>query len=218
MARRMLPPSSAGADDSLRVFLDQAGAHRLLDRAGETLLAQAIERGRTAGHALEQATDAAERARLERIVEDGAAGPSAFRRSKPASRRLGRAHLRRPRRRAAGPRAGRQRGPDACGRRLRVAARLQVLDVRGVVDPPGDPAGAFGARTSPPPLVERRRRSRRALGGCSTRSLRWSRSTRRAAPAMAPRVMRSAIWSRTRNPRSPSSRNEQRSVRCSTAC
>jgi RNA polymerase primary sigma factor len=71
MARRMLPPSSAGTDDSLRLFLDQAGTRRLLDRAGETALAQMIERGRAARTVLAHTTEARERGRLERVVEDG---------------------------------------------------------------------------------------------------------------------------------------------------
>jgi RNA polymerase primary sigma factor len=58
-------------DDSLRGYLDRAGAHRLLDRAGETTLAQTIERGRTAAHALDQSTDPDERSRLTRIVSEG---------------------------------------------------------------------------------------------------------------------------------------------------
>ena len=35
-------------------------------------------------------------------------------------------------------------GPDACRRQVRMAARLQVLDVRDVVDSPGDPARPRG--------------------------------------------------------------------------
>ena len=58
-------------DDTLRGYLDRAGARRLLDRAGEATLAQTIERGRTATAALDQTTDPDERSRLTRIVEDG---------------------------------------------------------------------------------------------------------------------------------------------------
>ena len=47
-----------------------------------------------------------------------------------------------PRPRLPGPHPGGQRRPDARRRQVRVAARLQVLDVRDVVDPPGDPRAA----------------------------------------------------------------------------
>jgi RNA polymerase sigma factor (sigma-70 family) len=65
-------------DESLRIFFDQAGAHRLLDRASETTLAQTIDRGRSARDALTTATDPSERARLERIIEDGMRARSRF--------------------------------------------------------------------------------------------------------------------------------------------
>jgi RNA polymerase sigma factor (sigma-70 family) len=68
----MLSQGSQRGDESLRVFLDQAGSRQLLDRHGEVALAQTIERGRAATHALEAGVDDLERRRLERIVEDGA--------------------------------------------------------------------------------------------------------------------------------------------------
>ena len=58
-------------DETLRIFLDQAGSHRLLDRAGETTLARTIDRGRSARAALAVTTDPSERHRLERVAEDG---------------------------------------------------------------------------------------------------------------------------------------------------
>ncbi|HTL84099.1 MAG TPA: sigma-70 family RNA polymerase sigma factor [Acidimicrobiia bacterium] len=65
-------------DETLRIFLEQAAAHRLLDRAGETTLAQTIDRGRFARQALAVTTDLDERRRLERIVEDGRRARSRF--------------------------------------------------------------------------------------------------------------------------------------------
>ncbi len=58
-------------DESLDVFLNQAGTRRLLDRAGETALAQAIERGRAAAVALDHRSDADERRHLEQVVAEG---------------------------------------------------------------------------------------------------------------------------------------------------
>jgi RNA polymerase sigma factor (sigma-70 family) len=65
-------------DETLRIFLDQAAAHHLLDRGSETTLAQTIDRGRAARQALAVTTDASERARLERVVEDGLRARSRF--------------------------------------------------------------------------------------------------------------------------------------------
>jgi hypothetical protein len=59
-------------------------------------------------------------------------------RSQPAPRRLDRQALRQPRPVAPRPDPGRQHRADEGGRSLPVPARLQVLDLRDLVDPPGD--------------------------------------------------------------------------------
>src|SRR3954452_8993876 len=58
-------------DDTLDLFLGAAGKRRLLDRDGETALAQTMERGRAAEAALATTDDGDERERLTRVVEDG---------------------------------------------------------------------------------------------------------------------------------------------------
>ena len=58
----------------------------------------------------------------------------------PAPRRLDREEVPQPRALVPGPDPGGQHRPDEGGREVRVPARLQVLDLRDVVDPPGDHA------------------------------------------------------------------------------
>jgi RNA polymerase primary sigma factor len=67
MSRRGPSPS----EDGLRAFVDQAATRRLLDREGETALAQTIERGRVARTTLESGCGDDDRAHLARVVEDG---------------------------------------------------------------------------------------------------------------------------------------------------
>jgi RNA polymerase primary sigma factor len=78
VARRTHPRHGRLRDESLRDFLDQAGTRALLDRTAETELAQAIERGNTAAHALEEVTDPAERERLRRVAHAGARARERF--------------------------------------------------------------------------------------------------------------------------------------------
>ncbi len=59
----------------------------------------------------------------------------------PAARRLDRQALSQSRPELPGSDPGRQHGPDAGGRQVRVRSRLQVLDLRHLVDSPGDHAG-----------------------------------------------------------------------------
>ena len=59
-------------------------------------------------------------------------------RGEPAARGVDRQALHRARPDAARPDPGGQPGPDPGGREVRLAPRLQVLDLRHVVDPPGD--------------------------------------------------------------------------------
>ena len=55
----------------------------------------------------------------------------------PAPRRLDREEIRQPWPTAPGPHPGRQHRPDEGGRQVRIPARLQVCDLRNLVDPAG---------------------------------------------------------------------------------
>ena len=70
----------------------------------------------------------------------GGAREDRARRGEPAPRRLDREEVHEPRPAVPGPDPGGQHRPHEGGRQVRVQARLQVLDVRDVVDPPGDHA------------------------------------------------------------------------------
>ena len=59
-------------------------------------------------------------------------------RSQPPPGRLGCQEIRQSRTAPARPDPGRQHRPDARSRQVRISPRLQVLDLRHVVDPPGD--------------------------------------------------------------------------------
>ena len=61
-------------------------------------------------------------------------------RGQPAPRDLDRQEVHQPRPAVPRPDPGRQHRPDEGGRQVRIPPRLQVLDVRDVVDPPGDHA------------------------------------------------------------------------------
>ena len=73
----------------------------------------------------------------ERAVRAGQEGAD---RSQPAPGGEHRQEVHQPRPAAARPDPGRQHRPDARGRQVRVPARLQVLDLRHLVDSPGDDA------------------------------------------------------------------------------
>ncbi len=68
-------------------------------------------------------------------------GQAAALRRQPAAGGLHRQALPQPRPELPGPHPGRQHRADAGGRQVRVGPRLQVLDLRHLVDPPGDHAG-----------------------------------------------------------------------------
>ena len=77
-------------------------------------------------------------------ASQGRAGPDRARRARaadlgePAARRVDREEVHRPRDVVPGPDPGRQHRPDPRGREVRLREGLQVLDLRDVVDPPGD--------------------------------------------------------------------------------
>ena len=68
----------------------------------------------------------------------GRAGEEGAGRGQPPPRRLDRQEVHQPRAAVPRPDPGRQHRPDEGGRQVRVPPRLQVLDLRDVVDPPGD--------------------------------------------------------------------------------
>ena len=68
----------------------------------------------------------------------GRAGEEGAGRSQPPPRRLDREEVHEPRPAVPRPDPGRQHRPDEGGGQVRVPPRLQVLDLRDVVDPPGD--------------------------------------------------------------------------------
>ncbi len=67
----------------------------------------------------------------------GRAGEEGTGRSQPPPRGLDRQEVHQPRPAVPRPDSGRQHRPDEGGRQVRVPPRLQVLDLRHVVDPPG---------------------------------------------------------------------------------
>ena len=70
----------------------------------------------------------------------GRAGQGRADRREPPPRRLDRQEVHQPRPAVPRPDPGGEHRPDEGGREVRVPPRLQVLDVRDVVDPPGDHA------------------------------------------------------------------------------
>ena len=70
----------------------------------------------------------------------GRPGQARADRREPAPRRLDRQEVHEPRSSVPRPHPGGQHRPHEGGREVRAPARLQVLDVRDVVDPPGDHA------------------------------------------------------------------------------
>ena len=68
----------------------------------------------------------------------GAPGQEGDGRGQPAPRHLHRQEIHQPRPAVPRPDPGRQYRPDEGGRQVRVPPRLQVLDLRHLVDPPGD--------------------------------------------------------------------------------
>ena len=68
----------------------------------------------------------------------GASGEEGDGRGQPAPRHLDRQEIHQPRPAVPRPDPGRQHRPDEGGRQVRVPPRLQVLDLRDLVDSPGD--------------------------------------------------------------------------------
>ena len=130
----------------------------------------------------------------------------------PAARRLDREELPQPGPAVPRPDPGRHARPDPRRREVRLAPRLQVLDLRHLVDPPGGRAGARRQGPDDPDARPHRRadaedepRRAAALGARSAASRRSRRSpTRRTCRCSRPR--------RSRRPRAPRARSTRRSA------
>ncbi len=135
-------------------------------------------------------------------------------RGEPAPRGVDRQALLRPRPDAARPDPGGQPRPHPRGREVRLAARLQVLHVRDLVDPPGDHARAGRPVAHDP---DSRAHGRADEQGRSRRGARCCR--RPGASRPRPRSPRSSRgWRRSRSRTSSSSaRSPSRSRRRSAA-
>ena len=119
----------------------------------------------------------------------------------PRARRLDRQEVPAERAAAAGPHPGGHLRPDPRDREVRLAARLQVLDLRDVLDPPGDPArhreqGAHDPRANEhrPARAQDPAHAPHALGQARPRPDR--RGDRRRPPSC--RSSRSSRWPTSR--------------------
>ena len=146
-----------------------------------------------------------DRARDRRIPQDrahgaegrarGAPGQEGDGGGEPAPRHLHRQEIHQPRPAVPRPDPGRQYRPDEGGRQIRIPPRLQVLDLRHLVDPPGDhPLDRRpGAHHPHPRAHDRDHQQDRAhlRGRCSTRSA-ASRRRRNSPKSSACRSRRCA--------------------------
>src|SRR3989337_144453 len=128
------PARPLGTDDAddLRLYLEAAAREPLLTKEEEVELAILIEHGKEAEERLRSG-----RLRSEKSI---AKARQEVRKSQ-AARRVGRPQVPGPGPSPARPDPGRQHRPDARRRAVRLAPRVQVLDVRHVVDPPGHHPG-----------------------------------------------------------------------------
>ena len=153
-------------EDLVRLYLEDVGRHDLLTKDDEIRLAQAIEAGRRSA----QPSSRPPRSSRPRSAASSAA---TIRQGEEAHRQFVNSNLRlvvsiAKKYQSSGPpaprhRAGGQPRPHPRRRQVRLAQGLQVLDVRDVVDPPGDPARhrQLGAR-DPAPRPRRRHAHRAA--------------------------------------------------------
>ena len=124
---------------------------RRCDHAGSAEALRPPDRRRPAAHAAGGARAGPPQGRGRRGRE---APPD---RVQPPARDVDHAELHEGRRPAARPDPGRQPRPDPRGREVRLQARLQALDVRDLVDPPGrDPRARRPGADDPPPGARRR--------------------------------------------------------------
>ena len=128
-------------EDLVRLYLTDIGQYPLLTKDDEVRLAQQIEAGNAArerARRRRQGPDPGEEARAATHRPRGRGRPAHVRAVEPAPRRLDRQEVPGVGPAAPRPHPGGQPRPDARRREVRLAQGLQVLDVRHVVDPPGD--------------------------------------------------------------------------------
>ena len=177
-------PEASGLD-SLQRWFDEAARYPLLNQEQEVALARAIEASTAASRELVAASHRELDDRCGRSWKTSSSAECGRRRSS-SSRTCGWSRAS-PSTIAAGrrlprPAAGGRPRPGASGREVRVAARLQVLDLRDLVDPPvrsargrqpGGPDPDPGAHPREDPRSSKRQRaSSRSISPASPRS--WS--------------------------------------------
>ena len=126
---------------------------------------------------------------------EGRAGEEGAGRSQPPPRRLDRQEVHEPRPAVPRPDSGRQHRPDEGRRQVRIPPRLQVLDLRDVVDPPGDHArhcrpGADDPHPGPHDRDDQQADSHVARAGAGARAA--SRPRKRSRGGWTSRSPRSA--------------------------
>ena len=127
------------------MYLREIGQVDLLTVDDERRLAQLIEEGAAAAQQIDEAAEArrpsstaVESRMLTRADQPRRASEERADAGQPAPRRQHRQALLGPGDAAARPDPGGQPRPDAGGRQVRLHEGLQVLDLRHLVDPPGD--------------------------------------------------------------------------------
>ena len=171
-------------EDLVRVYLDEIGRHELLTKDDEARLAQDIDAGRgRAGQARRARPHQAERPPQARGGGPAGRGrPPRVHPVQPAAGGLDRQEVPGVGAAAPRPRAGGQPRADARGGEVRLAQGLQVLDVRDVVDPPGDHPRHRQHRPYDPAPGPRRRQPAAPVTGPAPSSRRsWAGADRRRA-------------------------------------
>src|SRR5215212_7252997 len=141
------PARPLGTDDAddLRLYLEAAAREPLLTKEEEVELAMLIEHGKEAEEKLRSGRLGAEGR------PQGGGRPAALHHGEPSPRRVRRPQVPGPGTSVAGPHPGGEHRPDARRRAVRLAPRLQVLDLCDMVDPPGHHPGDRGPLAVHPP-------------------------------------------------------------------
>ena len=200
-------------EDLVRLYLTDIGQYPLLTKDDEVRLAQQIEKGNAAREQLAdgQGPDAGQEARAAPGRPPRRGRPADVRPVEPATRRVDRQEVPGVGASAARPDPRGQPRPDARRREVRLAQGLQVLDVRHVVDPPGDHPRHREHGPHDPPARTRRRHARPAAEGPFAPRAQ-ARPARDALASSRPR----SRCPRTRSPRRCASRPSP--SRCRSRC
>ncbi len=180
---------TAGATaDPVKDYLKQIGKVALLNAEQEVELAKRIEAGLFAEESFAAEGDDLDRKLKRELPVDRArrqAGEEPPAGGEPASGGVAGQAVHGSRHAVPGPDPGGQPRSDPCGREVRLHQGLQVLDVRDVVDPPGDHARDGGPGTHDPYPGAHGRGHQQASRACSVRCCRtWVVSPR---PRNSPR-------------------------------